>query len=190
MVVTGIFLLVYGKNDSFQLINSNHNTFFDYFFQYYTHAGDGLIWLPFVLYCIFFRREYLIAAIAGFIISTVLTQFLKRVVYPDELRPFTALSVEFPIHIIDGVTMRRVNSFPSGHTGTAFAIALILSLAVNKKSWSVILPVLALLVAYSRVYLGQHYVTDTLAGMVVGIVTAVLSFLIYQKLRKSRVKAR
>ena len=186
-VITGIFVLVYGKNDSFQLINSNHNTFFDFFFQYYTHAGDGLIWLPLALYCIFFRREYLLVVIGGFIISTVLTQFLKRVVYPDELRPFTSLSLEFPIHIIEGVKMRRVNSFPSGHTGTAFTIALVLSLVINKKSWAIILPVLALFVAYSRVYLGQHYVTDVLAGMVVGIVAAVLSVLIYQKLNKGKI---
>ena len=185
-VITGLFVLSYGKNDSFQLINSNHNGFLDFFFKYYTHAGDGIVWLPFGLYCIFYRREYLIAVIAGFIISTVLTHFLKRVVYPDELRPFTSLSVEFPIHIIEGVKMRRVHSFPSGHTGTAFAMALLLSQPVNKKLWSIILPVFALLVAYSRVYLGQHYVTDVLAGMAVGIVTAVLSIFIYQKLSQGK----
>ena len=145
------------------------------------------MWLPIALYSIFFRREYLLAVAAGFIISTVLTHFLKRVVYPDELRPFTYLSAEFPVHIIEGVTMRRVNSFPSGHTGTAFAIALLLSLVINKKTWAIILPVLALLVAYSRVYLGQHYVTDVLAGMIVGIVAAVLSVLIYQKLSKGKI---
>jgi len=185
-VITGVFVLEYGKNDSFQLINSNHNGFLDFFFKYYTHAGDGLVWLLFGLYCIFFRREYLIAVIAGFIISTVLTHFLKRIVFPDELRPFASLSVEFPIHIIEGVKMRRVHSFPSGHTGTAFALALLMAYLFKNNALSVFLPILALLVAYSRVYLGQHYVTDVLAGMPVGIVTAVLSALIYQKLNPDK----
>jgi len=185
-VITGLFVLAFGKNDSFQIINSNHNGFLDFFFKYYTHAGDGIMWLPFGLYCIFFRRKYLIAVIAGFIISTVLTHFLKRIVYPDELRPFTSLSADFPVHIIEGVKIRRVHSFSSGHTGTAFAMTLLISQLVNKKLWSIILPVLALLVAYSRVYLGQHYVADVLAGMAIGILAAVLSVLIYQKLSQGK----
>jgi len=85
------------------------------------------------------------------------------------------------VHVIDGVTMRKVHSFPSGHTTTAFAMALIMAYIKNRKTWSVILPLLASLAGYSRVYLAQHFPTDIFAGMCIGIVSAIVSLLIYRK---------
>lgn len=178
---TGILILVLGKNGTFQLINSNHNEIADQFFKYFTHYGDGLMWAPLGIYCYFYRRKYFIAVVAGVLISTIIAQFLKRVVYPDELRPISYLSDIFPVHVVDGVAMRKVHSFPSGHTTTAFAMALIMAYIINKKIWSVILPALALLAGYSRVYLGQHFPTDIFAGMCIGVVSAILSLLVYRK---------
>ena len=178
---TGILILILGKNGSFQLINSNHNGIADQVFKYFTHYGDGLMWIPLGIYCLFYRRKYFIAVVAGVIISTILAQFLKRVVYPDELRPISYLSEVFPVHVVDGVTMRKVHSFPSGHTTTAFAMALIMAYIINRKTWSVILPVLASLAGYSRVYLAQHFPTDIFGGMCIGIVSAIVSLLIYRK---------
>ncbi len=178
---TGILILVLGKNGSFQLINSNYHTAADQFFKYFTHYGDGLMWAPLGLYCFFYRRKYFIAVVAGVLISTILAQFLKRVVYPDELRPISYLSETFPVHIIDGVTMRRAHSFPSGHTTTAFAMALIMAYIINRKTWSFVLPLLASLAGYSRIYLAQHFPTDIFAGMCIGIVSAILSLLVYRK---------
>jgi membrane-associated phospholipid phosphatase len=184
-VGTGIIILVVGKNGSFQLINSNHNEIADQFFKYFTHYGDGVMWAPLGIYCFFYKRKYFIAVVAGVIISTILAQFLKRVVYPEELRPISYLSDIFPVHVVDGVTMLKVHSFPSGHTTTAFAMALIMAYIINRKAWSVILPLLALLAGYSRVYLAQHFPTDIFAGMCIGIFSAILSLLIYRKLIRS-----
>jgi len=178
---TGILILVLGKNGSFQLINSNHNEIADHVFKYFTHYGDGLMWVPLGIYCFFYRRKYFIAVVAGVIISTILAQFLKRVVYPEELRPISYLSEIFPVHVVEGVIMRKVHSFPSGHTTTAFAMALIMAYIINRKAWAVILPLLASLAGYSRVYLAQHFPTDIFAGMCIGIVSAILSLLIYRK---------
>jgi membrane-associated phospholipid phosphatase len=179
---TGILILALGKNGSFQLINSNHNEIADQIFKYFTHYGDGLMWAPLGIYCFFYRRKYFIAVVAGVIISTVLAQFLKRVVYPDELRPISYLSEIFPVHVVDGVTMRKVHSFPSGHTTTAFAMALIMAYIINRKAWSVILPLLASLAGYSRVYLAQHFPTDIFAGMCIGIVSAILALLVCKEM--------
>jgi len=148
------------------------------------------MWVPLGIYCFFYRRKHFIAVVAGVFISTLLAQILKRVVYPDELRPISFLSENFPVHIIDGVTMRKSHSFPSGHTTTAFAMALIMAYIINRKSWSVVLPLLALLAGYSRVYLAQHFPTDIFAGMCIGIVSAILSLLLYRKfIRYSNKKA-
>jgi membrane-associated phospholipid phosphatase len=178
---TGVFILVLGKNGSFQFINSNHHPVADQFFKYFTHYGDGMMWVPLGLYCFFYRRKYFIAVIAGVVISTLIAQVLKRVVFPDELRPISYLSETFPVHIIDGVTMRKAHSFPSGHTTTAFAMALIMAYIINRRSWSILLPLLAMLAGYSRVYLAQHFPTDLFGGMCIGIVSAILSLLLYRK---------
>ncbi len=178
---TGILILVLGKNEAFQLINSYHHPAADQFFKYFTHYGDGLMWAPLGIYCFFYRRKYFIAVVAGVLISTIIAQFLKRVVYPEELRPISYLSEIFPVHRVDGVAMRKVHSFPSGHATTAFAMALVMAYMINNKAWSVILPLFALLAGYSRVYLGQHFPTDIFAGMCIGIVSAILSLLVYRK---------
>jgi membrane-associated phospholipid phosphatase len=184
-LLTGIVILILGKEESFLLINGNHNSYFDLFFTYFTHAGDGWLWVPIGLYFIFYKRKYLVAILAGIIISTIISQFIKRIVYPDELRPVTYLSENFPVHIINGLELNRIYSFPSGHTSTAFTMALIMAYILNKKVWSIILPILALLVGYSRVYLAQHFLTDVLAGMCIGILSAFLALMIYRSFLRS-----
>ena len=177
---TGIFLLIEGKEESFLIINNNYSTSFDFFFKYYTFAGDGWMWALVLIGTFFFRRKFVIAVIAGIIISTFLSQILKRVVFPNELRPIHFLSEKFPVHIIESVTINRLHSFPSGHTAAAFTMALIISYMINNKIWSFVLPLLALLVGYSRVYLAQHFLTDVFAGMCIGIFSAILSLMIYR----------
>jgi membrane-associated phospholipid phosphatase len=179
-LATGIVILVLGKHGTFQLVNSHHNSFADHFFRYFTHYGDGLVWAPLALFCFFYRKKYIVAVIGGVVISTLIAQFLKRIVFPDELRPITLLAENFPVHIVEGVTMRRQHSFPSGHSTTAFTMALVMAYMINRKIWSVILPLLAFLAAYSRVYLAQHFPTDVFAGMCIGMVSAILSLLIYR----------
>jgi len=181
---TGVLILVLGKNGTFQLINSNHNEMADQFFKYFTHYGDGLMWAPLGIYCFFYRRKYFIAVMAGAIISTLLAQFLKRVVYPDELRPFSYLSENFPLHLIDGVPMRKLHSFPSGHSTTAFTMALIMAHMINKKAWSITLIILAFLAGYSRVYLAQHFLTDVLGGLCIGIISGIIA-LLFKKREKN-----
>jgi undecaprenyl-diphosphatase len=63
-------------------------------------------------------------------------------------------------------------------------MALIMAHMINKKFWSIMLPILAVLAAYSRVYLSQHFPTDVLAGMCIGILSAILALLIYRSFNK------
>lgn len=184
ILAVALFLFIYGKTGSFVVINGNYNVALDYLFQYVTVLGDGLIYIPIVLYCILFNRQFLVPVVAGIIICTLLTHLLKRVIFPDELRPFSLEAQNIIIHKIEGVPMRRMHSFPSGHTSTAFSMALLLASVMNKKIWAFILPLIAFFVGYSRVYLAQHFVTDVCAGMIIGIISAYLSLLIYDAWRR------
>ena len=61
-------------------------------------------------------------------------------------------------------------SFPSGHTIASFEAATVI--AINNKKWGIAAMVLAVLIAFSRMYLYLHYPTDVLASVVLGIAFA------------------
>jgi len=183
-LVVGVFLLFYGKENSFLIINKYNSPQFDYVFRYWTYLGDGIIWVPLFAYIAFFKRDYFVAVLAALIICTILTQFLKRAVFPDDFRPIVVLAEK--VRVIPGYYMNREHSFPSGHTSTAFTLALLLAFIVKRNFWVFFFPLIAFFVGYSRVYLAQHFVTDVLAGMLIGMVSSYLALLVYQQFRKTK----
>jgi len=85
------------------------------------------------------------------------------------------------IHAVTGVELNKVNSFPSGHTGTAFSIFLTGCLLIRNR-WVIPFGFLyAAMVGYSRIYLAQHFPVDVGAGIITGLVTAFLSLLIQKR---------
>lgn len=63
-------------------------------------------------------------------------------------------------------------SFPSGHAATSFAGAVLLAYLFRSLAPALLL--LAMLVAYSRVYVGAHYPADVLAGAALGTFVALV----------------
>jgi undecaprenyl-diphosphatase len=111
------------------------------------------------------------------LINTAITQAMKYSI--NRQRPYDA----YPT-IINPYTIEKDASFPSGHTSTAFALAT--SMSIQFKKWWVVVPAYAWAssVGYSRLYLGEHYPTDVLAGAAVGIGSAYLSEWLNKKLFK------
>ncbi len=94
-----------------------------------------------------------------------------------------------PYEVIEGLTYlvkKPVDySFPSGHTGTSFATAVVLFLSFPKK-YSFWFLVLAVLIGFSRLYVGVHYPTDVLSGAIIGTLIAVCVYLVGTKVQNRK----
>ncbi|MBO5910383.1 MAG: phosphatase PAP2 family protein, partial [Clostridia bacterium] len=86
-----------------------------------------------------------------------------------------------------GATHESGYSFPSGHTTATTAFAIAIFLTTNKKySWPILS--LPLLMASSRIYLMVHYFSDCVGAWIVGIVVAILAYIIVTLAYKSKLK--
>ena len=94
-IATGISLILFsflgGKEDLFLLLNQDLGSVADFFFQYFTHAGDGIFWVPLALYFILYKRKLLPLVLSAIILSTLLVQTGKKIIYPNEARPTAAI---------------------------------------------------------------------------------------------------
>jgi membrane-associated phospholipid phosphatase len=102
---------------------------------------------------------YALATVAAFGLTSLVTDLLKETF--DRARPPFGDDPVTP-----AVSVPESASFPSGHSSTAFAAAVALSVLVPK--WRVPALCLAALVGFSRIYLGVHYMLDVLAGAALG----------------------
>ena len=170
------------KEELFLMLNLDLGKQADTFFKYFTNVGDGLFWLLWALLIIIKKgKKYLPLLFAAIIFSTLLIQISKQVIYPDEPRPLQAIADQSQVHYVTGVTVHSINSFPSGHTATAFCFLLLLVLFSQTNALLLLGFVAALLVAYSRIYLGQHFPLDVGAGMLVAVSTMILSVMVQRR---------
>ncbi|MBY0425832.1 MAG: phosphatase PAP2 family protein [Cytophagales bacterium] len=152
--------------------NERYTTIGNFLFKYLTHFGDGLFSIAVCIVFLFIRYYWSWIIFLSYGISSLTTQFLKKVVFSDMPRPKAYFGSDVPLNFVEGVEIYSYNSFPSGHTTSAFALACILSLLFPKKWATTLWVTLAILAALSRMYLAQHFVEDTLSGCLIGTITA------------------
>lgn len=163
------FVVMFDKGQTHLIINQFHHPNFDIFFKNITHLGDGLfaIFIGFLL--LFFSYRYSILIVSTYAISGIIVQLLKKLVFFDIDRPFRFFGDLVKLHWVDGVEILKKESFPSGHSATAFALFTCMAIIINQKYFQVLFFFVALLIAFSRVYLSLHFLTDIIAGSVVGV---------------------
>lgn len=136
-------------------------------------------WL--IIVFIFFKKSFALCFGVTYGVSVGLNYAIKAIV--NRPRPY----------MVDANIINKLNavgqSFPSGHTLSATIICFFLSYWINAKvknkylKYTLIslLVVFLIAVIFSRMYLGQHYLTDTIAGLVLGACYSIIGLLAYKK---------
>lgn len=142
-------------------------------FTWYTALGNaGTLFLALGVIMLFFKRTrkagvtVLVAVAIGFVCTNLV---LKNLVARP--RPWLDVAGLVPL-IYEG----DPNSFPSGHTTVAFAFAGGMIWAAPRKWMRWVALIVAILMGFSRLYVGVHYVSDVLAGVVVGLLAGLLAW--------------
>ena len=154
-------------------------TFLDKTMPIVTLFGDGgVFWIGIAVLLLFFAKyrktgfSMGMALVLGLVVCNIT---LKPLV--ARIRPYDFQLQEFGREITLLISAQHDFSFPSGHTIASFEACTVLLL--HDKRMGIPATVLAILIAFSRLYLYVHYPTDVLVSLVLGIAFGLLgSFLV------------
>lgn len=176
-VVGWLFVGSTERLDQMLLINGANNAFADIVFQGLTATAEVILPILLLVYLIRFQRAFALPYVYSYALSTGLIQILKHFVFSDALRPlayFASSGVKW--HLVEGLPIHSYNSMPSGHTGAAFFMFFWVAVLLRRWHWGLFAGLIAVGVAYSRVYLFQHFPVDTLAGAAIGVSASALFY--------------
>ena len=175
LISGGGILLLYEKGDFVIWLNQFGSPILDHFFAIWTFLGDGIVFGLLIVFFLLRSYFFLLLTILTVIIQTIFVQGLKLFVFPDLDRPKLFFENFIEFRQIDGIDIHSYYAFPSGHTATAFSMALILSVFFPNKKWSLVFFLSAVLVGVSRIYLLQHFFVDVYFGSFFGVISVIIS---------------
>ena len=145
-----------------------------------THLGDkGIFWILIAIVMLFFKKTRPLGMMAG--IALVFSVLINNVIIKPNVGRIR------PYEVVDGLKLlierQHDPSFPSGHSGASFAAAVVF-LVKGPKKIGIPAIIMAALIAFSRLYVGVHYPTDVICGIITGTCCAIISFMIWSIVEK------
>lgn len=157
-------------------VQGMRNPFLDWLMPLVSSLGNGgILWIlaAAILLCMKRTRRWGVAMAAALILGFVTGNVI--------LKPLVGRAR--PFEVVKGIELLiaapKDFSFPSGHTLSSFAAAS--ALFCRNRKWGAAALGMALLIAFSRLYLYVHYPTDVLGGMVLGVLAGILGYRISKR---------
>ena len=169
------------------LFNSSDNIMLDQMVQILT---SGLTWIPLyvMLFFVVMRNNETmgqIALVVGSAIFCVLFAdglvdgIIKQLA--ERWRPSNDPTFKYMVQVVDDIRLKGY-SFCSAHAANTMSLAVFFSLLIRSKMLTITLVIWSLINCWTRLYLGVHYPSDILCGMIVGIIVGILVYLLYYKI--------
>lgn len=165
----------------FFLINSSHNHFFDCTMWLFSSIKS---WIPLIIVIIFhivYKRswkQWLPVLIAITLVFVLSDQFSSHIMKPLFARPRPTHYPGIMEHVrILNDYIGGKYGFISGHAANSFGFAMFSALLFRNKLYSIIVFVWAIIMSYSRIYLGVHFVSDIVGGIIAGLI---IGFCVYR----------
>ena len=204
-----VMMYIYPKPELHLMLNSFHSGVLDFFFKFYTLMAEWPLYVLAFLPSLWKRYKMTLFFAMCELTGGTILQILKHTI--SNPRPVSVFE-DYPdlvLPLVQGVDMHHSNSFPSGHASTFFMFCtcsvIVLAYFFSRKDALktlrnqilfdvalVALLVLAVMGAYSRVYLSQHFLSDVCVGSIIGFTTPFLMFWLCRnkvlKLKKEETK--
>lgn len=169
------------------LFNGSDNIMLDQMVQILT---SGLTWIPLyvMLFFVVIRNNETmgqIALVVGSAIFCVLLAdglvdgIIKQLA--ERWRPSNDPTFKYMVQVVDDIRLKGY-SFCSAHAANTMSLAVFFSLLVRSKLLTTTLVTWSLINCWTRLYLGVHYPSDILCGMMIGIIVGILVYLLYYKI--------
>lgn len=176
-----------GELDLLVKLNSWHSPVADAFMFMISNVPAWTPMVAVLLWFIFYRRPWqegvllLLSVGICILICDRLSSGLAKP-YCARLRPSHIEELKGILHLVYNYK-GHIYGFFSGHASNFFAVATLLSLIIRSRRFTLLLYGIVSLVAYSRLYLGVHAITDILAGVAIGILVGAMVHRLYHYLR-------
>jgi len=175
LLICLLLKIIYTRETIYFTVNGINSPIGDFLAPLFTDMGDGLFVVALCLvFLLFSYRKFLLLA-SSFILTSLLVQIVKFIVAAPRPKLYFKDNINVSkIHFVKGVYMLISNSFPSGHTVTAFSGAVVFTYLCKNNRWGIFFLILAMLIGYSRMYLSEHFFEDVVAGSVLGVIATVI----------------
>jgi len=176
------------ERNLFFSLNGSNSTFWDHFFYMYTNPWTWMIFYLCFLWVFTYRKNWreIVCILVAIGVLILLTDQLSSGLFKPLFHRYR------PTHHPDFMNQVKIlfnyrggnYGFISGHATNSFGLATFLTLIFRNKlfAWTIFL--FAFLTAYSRIYIGVHFISDVVAGAIVGVLIAGLVYWLYNQLRR------
>ena len=170
-VLGAALVLLKDKIELHLSINTLGHTSIDLIASWLTHIGDGLFLLIMAIVFLFIRLKTALILFLSFLLSSGIVQLLKHTIFADMKRPYFYFENDSSFRVMEDFTYFTENSFPSGHATSCFVLFTIMAFHFQRNYLlQLVFVSAAVLIAFTRVYLSQHFMQDIIAGSIIGVI--------------------